>query len=274
MAQKLFIIKADGRKVPFNEKKIISTCRRAGAGKDATKRIVKKIRGQIFPGIKTKDIFKMVLRALGEEKGGTVLKQKYQLKDAIMRLGPGGFIFEIYVGQILKHSNFKVKNIGAKIRGKCALHEIDVIAISEDKKFMIECKYHSSHGIYTGLKESMYTHARFLDLTPRFQKEVLTCNTKVSFQAKKYAKCVGQQILSWRYPPGNSLEKIIEKNRLYPITILNLNTKEIAIFSKNHIMLAKDLLNYTEFELAKITGIKAQRIKNFQKLVRQLFDSP
>ena len=274
MAKNLFIIKADGRKVPFNEKKIISTCRRAGAGKDATKRIVKKIRGQIFPGIKTKDIFKMVLRALGEEKGGTVLKQKYQLKDAIMRLGPGGFIFEIYVGQILKHSNFKVKNIGAKIRGKCALHEIDVIAISEDKKFMIECKYHSSHGIYTGLKESMYTHARFLDLTPRFQKEVLTCNTKVSFQAKKYAKCVGQQILSWRYPPGNSLEKIIEKNRLYPITILNLNTKEIAIFSKNHIMLAKDLLNYTEFELAKITGIKAQRIKNFQKLVRQLFDSP
>jgi len=214
----------------------------------------------------------MVLHALGEEKEGNVLRQKYQLKEAIMRLGPAGFMFENYVGKILTYSDFQIKNIRAKIRGKCAVHEIDLIAISRNKKFMVECKYHSSHGIYTGLKESLYTHARFLDLKPRFDEEVLICNTRVSFQAKKYAKCIGQQILSWRYPPGNSLEQIIEKNRLYPITILNLNAKEIQIFSQNHIMLAKDLLDFTEYDLAKITGIKLQRIKNFQKLIQQLFD--
>lgn len=214
----------------------------------------------------------MVLHALGEEKEGNVLRQKYQLKEAIMRLGPAGFMFENYVGKILTYSDFQIKNIRAKIRGKCTVHEIDLIAISRNKKFMVECKYHSSHGIYTGLKESLYTHARFLDLKPRFDEEVLICNTKVSFQAKKYAKCIGQQILSWRYPPGNSLEQIIEKNRLYPITILNLNAKEIQIFSQNHIMLAKDLLDFTEYDLAKITGIKLQRIKNFQKLIQQLFD--
>jgi hypothetical protein len=213
----------------------------------------------------------MVLAALREEKEGIVLKQKYQLKDAIMRLGPAGFMFENYVGKILKYSDFKIKNIGAKIRGNCAIHEIDLIALSDNKKFMVECKYHSSHGIYTGLKESLYTHARFLDLQPKFDEEILICNTKVSFHAKKYAKCVDQKIISWRYPPGKSLENIIEKNRLYPITILNLNTKEIQIFSQHHIMLAKDLLDYTEYELAKITGIKIQRIKNFQKLVQHLF---
>jgi hypothetical protein len=221
--------------------------------------------------MKTREIYKMVLLALSEEKQGNVLKQKYQLKDAIMRLGPAGFMFENYVGKILKYSDFKINNIRAKIRGKCAIHEIDLIALSDNKKFMIECKYHSSHGIYTGLKESLYTHARFLDLTPRFDEDILICNTKVSIQAKKYAKCVGQQILSWRYPPNNSLEQIIEKNQLYPITILNLNAKEIEVFSQNHIMLAKDLLEYTEYDLAKITGIKLQRIKNFQKLIQQLF---
>ena len=213
----------------------------------------------------------MVLIALSEEKEGNVLKQKYQLKEAIMRLGPAGFMFENYVGKILKHSDFKIKNIRAKIQGRCALHEIDLIALSGNKKFMIECKYHSSHGTYTGLKESLYTHARFLDLKPRFGKEVLICNTKVSFQAKKYAKCVGQQILSWRYPVGNSLEQIIEKNQLYPITILNLNAKEIEIFCQTHIMLAKDLLDYTDYDLVKITGIKLHRIKNFQKLIKQIF---
>jgi len=37
-------------------------------------------------------------------------------------------------------------------------------------------------------------------------------------------------------------------------------------------MLAKDLLDFTEYDLAKITGIKLQRIKNFQKLIQQLFN--
>jgi hypothetical protein len=221
--------------------------------------------------VETRDIYKMVLHALGEEKGGVILKQKYQLKDAIMRLGPAGFMFENYVGRILKHSDLNVKNIRAKIRGKCALHEIDLIALSGNKKVMIECKYHSSHGIYTGLKESLYTHARFLDLKPRFDEELIICNTKISFQAKKYAKCIGQQVISWRYPSGNSLEKIIEEKYLYPITILNLTVKEIEIFSNNNIMLAKDLLDYTEHDLVKVTGIKLQRIKNFQKLIHQLF---
>jgi len=214
----------------------------------------------------------MVLLALSEEKGGNVLKQRYQLKDALMRLGPAGFMFENYVGEILKYSEFKVKNIRAKIRGQCATHEIDLIALSGNKRFMIECKFHSSHGIYTGLKESLYTHARFLDLKPKFDGEFIICNTKISFHAKKYAKCIGQQVISWRYPQGNSLEKIIEENLLYPITILNLNSKEIEVFSKNHIMLAKDLLEYSEYDLAKITGIKIQRIKNFQKLIQQLFN--
>ena len=43
---------------------------------------------------------------------------------------------------------------------------------------MIECKYHSSHGVYTGLKEALYTHARFLDLHPKFEGEIIFCNTK------------------------------------------------------------------------------------------------
>ena len=51
------------------------------------------------------------------------------------------------------------------MKGKCASHEIDVIADKGDSlRYMIECKYHNSQGIYTGLKEALYTHARFLDL--------------------------------------------------------------------------------------------------------------
>ena len=243
---------------------------RAGASRDATKRILKKIRGHIYRGMDTRDIYKMVLSALSEEKGGIVLKQKYQLKDAIMQLGPAGFTFEDYVGEILKHSGFKIKAIGNKVRGKCIIHEIDLIVVSENKQILVECKYHSKHGVYTGLKESLYTHARFLDAVPYFDDEYLICNTKVSDHARKYAKCINQKIISWRYPSNNGLENIIEKNKLYPITILNLNSKEIRIFLHYNIMLAKNILEYSEHELSKNTGINITRIKNLQKLVLQL----
>ena len=116
------------------------------------------------------------------------LKQRYQLKDSIMRLGSAGFMFENYVGEILKHSGFKVKGIRCKIRGKCTFHEIDLIASSEKNQMLIECKYHSKHSAYTGLKESLYTHARFLDTGPYFDGECLVCNTKVSNHAKKICK--------------------------------------------------------------------------------------
>jgi len=243
---------------------------RAGASRDATKRIIKKVKGHIYRGVDTRDIYKMVLAALSEEKEGAVLKQRYQLKDAIMKFGTAGYVFENYVGEILKHSGFKIKKIRGKVRGKCIVHEIDLMVFDKNKRMLVECKYHSKHGVYTGLKESLYTHARFLDTKSYFDAECLVCNTKVSNHAKKYAKCVGQQIISWRYPTNNSLENMIEKNHLYPITILNLNSKEIGIFLYYEIILAKNLLDYTEFELSKKTGINIKRIRNFQKLVQQI----
>jgi len=144
------------------------------------------------------------------------------------------------------------------------------MVFDENKRILVECKHHSKHGVYTGLKESPYTHARFLDTKSCFDAECLVCNTKVSNHAKKYAKCVGQQIISWRYPANNSLENMIERNHLYPITILNLNSKEIEIFLYYEIILAKSLLDYTEFELSTKTGINIKRIRNFQKLVQQI----
>ena len=270
MIKKIIIIKADGSKVYFNPNKIATTCMRAGASRDATKRILKKIRGHIYRGVKTRDIYKFVLSALSEEKEGSALKQRYQLKDSIMKLGTAGYVFENYVGEILKHSGFKIKKIRGKVRGKCAIHEIDLIAIYENNRILVECKYHSKHGVYTGLKESLYTHARFLDTKSYFDSEYLVCNTKVSTHAKKYAKCEGQQILSWRYPPNNSLENIIEKNHLYPITILNISSKELGVFLHHGIMLAKNLLGYSEYELSRKTGINVTRIRNFQKLTKEV----
>jgi len=243
---------------------------RAGASKKTAKRILKKIRSRLYRGMETQDIYRLVLDAMSDEREGMALRQRYQLKDSIMRLGPSGFPFEKYVANLMEQYGLHVKGIGVKVKGKCTKHEIDLIAVSNEKKFLIECKYHSSHGIYTGLKVALYTHARFLDTSPQFDGEAIVCNTKISFNAKKYAKCVGQQVFSWRYPPKQSLEKIIEKNKLYPITILNLSKGELHAFSENHLMIAKDILKIDAPRLSKDTKIPVKRIVKLQKLVEQI----
>ena len=274
MAPKKFLIyKADGRRVQFNENKILSTCIRAGASKKTAKRILKKVKSKIYRNTTSYDVYKKVLNVISQEKDLKALHQRYQLKNAIMRMGPAGFAFENYVASLLEYYDFQATGIRSKIKGKCATHEIDIIGMKGASKFLIECKYHSKHGVYTGLKESLYTHARFLDMQPRFSGEIIFCNTKVSNHAKKYAKCTRQQIFSWRYPAKNSLEKIIEKYNLYPITILNLSQNELRILSESNMMIAKDLLRYDDTKIARMTGISKKRINNMQKLVEQIFYS-
>lgn len=244
---------------------------RAGASRKTAKRILKKVRSEVYRDMTSNLIYKKVLHAISEEKDLKALHQRYQLKDAIMRMGPAGFAFENYIASLLEYYGYHVTGIRSKIKGICTFHEIDLIGTNDTGDFLIECKYHSRHGVYTGLKVALYTHARFIDTNPKFSGEIIFCNTKVSNNAKKYAKCVGQQIFSWRYPVSNSLEKIIEIHNLYPITILNLSQNELKIFSDSNIMMAKELLRYDEVKIARMTGISKKRISNLQKLVDKIF---
>ena len=265
---KKLVTKADGQKTVFNPQKIESTCIRAGATRRIAKKIARQVYHKIQNGSTTKEIYRIVLDLLSKNEG-VATKHRYRLKESIMQMGPAGFSFETYVAQLLDNFGYKIKSIRTKVRGKCVKHEIDLILISEsNKRCMVECKYHNLAGRYTGLKDSLYTHARFLDLSDSFDLELLVCNTKVSSDVKSYARCVGQSVLSWRYPEGKSLEKMIELKKLYPITILNPTKKELELFVRNNIMMAKDMLNMTSEELASLTKISLKRIVNLQNLAR------
>lgn len=214
----------------------------------------------------------MVLDALASEESGQIVKHRYRLKESIMRMGPAGFPFETYVAKILENSGHEIKSLRSKLTGKCVAHEIDIVthAMVTNKRYMIECKYHHLPGIFTGIKESLYTHARLLDLGSYFDAEMLVTNTKVSSDVITYASCVGQEILSWRYPPDNSLEMLIEKNGLYPLTILPLSKKEFMALCENNIVVAKDLLSKDPNQLSRNTGISSVRIKKLQDIIKQI----
>ena len=272
MPKQIYVIKASGQAVPFNSNKVKATCIRAGASKKLAEQVVKKVREQLRNGMRTRDIYRMVLNALAAIDEGQIINHRYRLKESIMLMGPAGFAFEIYVGKILEKYGYDVEATRSQVNGKCVKHEIDLIAKSNltNERYMIECKYHNFPGIYTGLKESLYTHARFLDLSDVFNNEMLVCNTKVSDDVITYAKCIGQKLLCWKFPHDKGLENMIEEKGLYPITILGLRTQELEALSQNKFMLARDLLTADLNQLSRKTNISYTRLQRLQNLVRQI----
>ena len=104
--KKIYIIKADGRKVPFDPNKVIGTCIRAGASRKEAKRIAKNTLSLIENEFTTREVYKIVLSNISKIDGGKVIQHRYKLKESIMNMGPAGFPFESFISQIL--SNFTV----------------------------------------------------------------------------------------------------------------------------------------------------------------------
>lgn len=268
--KKIYIIKADGRKVLFDPNKVIGTCIRAGASRKEAKRIARDTQNMIRSGFTTREVYKIVLSNISKIDRGNIIRHRYRLKESIMKMGPAGFPFESFISQILSNYDYEIEGVRNEIHGKCGKHEIDVIAKLKGKRFMVECKYHHKRGIHTSLKAALYTHARFLDLRKDFDGEILSCNTKLSDDALEYSTCIGQNLLCWKHPSDGGLEKMIDEKGLYPITMLNLNKIELKAFSDTKFMIAKDLLKTDLKQLSSKTNIPLSRLYRLQGMVRQI----
>lgn len=259
----VWVIKRNGEKESFDKRKIIRTCMRAGADKKIAERIAEEVEKKIYNGISTEKILKMVLELLEEKTLGNAAR--YDLKMALFRLGPAGYEFEKFVAKLLREYGYKTKT-NIIIRGYCVSHEIDVIAEKDGKKYMIECKFHNTPGIYTGLKEVMYTYARFLDIRqgPRdheFYQAWLFTNTKFSTDAKKFAKCRGLILTGWKFPAKESIEKLLEKKKLYPITVLrSISKREEEILINSGFVFCRDLLEEKPKIISNYTGIRLSKL--------------
>lgn len=262
------IRKASGELEEYNPEKVRRAVLRSGASEELASEILDQLNDKLYEGITTKEIFRIVHQLLHMERPS--LASRYDLKGAIMRLGPEGFAFETYVGEILREYGYSTK-VRQHVMGVCVIHEIDVIVESSDGRLSaVECKYHNTKGLNTGLKEAMYTYARLLDLNegcdlghcPHFDEIWLVTNTRFSPEAIQYAQCKNLKLLGWRFPPENTLEFMIESKGLYPVTILKTVDKrsKLRLFSANMI-LAKDLVNNDFSLLSTKTGISRNKLK-------------
>ena len=242
---KISITKASGESVPFSAKKLKRSLERAGASKDKIDRILEEISSKLYEGISTKKIYRIAFNLLKESSRH--LAAKYHLKQAIMELGPSGYPFEKYIGEILRYQGYKT-TVGEIVQGKCVNHEIDVIAEKDHHHFMIECKYHNQRGTFSDVKIPLYIQARFKDVEAqwlklpghgtKFHQGWVVTNTRFSSDAIQYGNCAGLKLLGWDYPIKGSLKDLIDTLGLYPITCLTTLTKT----EKHHLLGRKIVL--------------------------------
>jgi len=259
------IVKASGDEEVFDKNKIIQTALKAGASKDFAKEVADKVAKQT----KSKESTKIILeRTLALLKKKPEVAARYDLKRAIMTLGPHGFLFEEYISQILQHYGYKTKT-DQILKGKDVTHEIDVVA-SKGKVSIIEAKYHNLPGTYTNTKVALYSYARFLDLQTNSRNKIdeswIVTNTKCTNRARAYSIGVGQKIISWNYPKEGNLQELIESKGLYPITIYkSISDKIKERLFRAKIVLAKDLKKYSILELKRKTGLD-------EKILQKILD--
>jgi len=243
------ITKKSGERAPFDEQKLRRSLERTGAGERDIQEIIKVVNSRLVDGMSTHKVYQMaytILRKKSQQVAG-----KYRLKKAIFELGPTGYPFEKYVGELLKFQGYKV-GVGKIVQGHCVQHEVDVVAEKEDKKIMVECKFHSDASRKCDVKVSLYIHSRFLDVEKEWNKNTaknlcfhqgwIVTNTRFSEDAMQFGKCAGLHLISWDHPAGGSLRERIDNSGLHPITALQLLKKnEKQALLELGIVLSRDI---------------------------------
>lgn len=269
-----FIVrKSDGTEEYFSFEKLYNSLINSNSSIDEAKGIIEQLKEKFHEGISTNKIHSMAFRML--KKHSLRSASCYYLKKGIMELGPTGYPFETFISELFNELGYKSER-SVILKGKCVNHEIDVIA-KKDKEIMImECKYKNIAGVAVDVKVPLYINSRFEDvlnnglIKPPFTnyKGWIVTNSRFTEDAQAYANCKNIHLLSWDYPYDNSLKKLIDNLKLYPITCLNSITKDEKNWLLNKkVVLAKELIN-NEKTLLK-AGISSKRLP---KVITEIYN--
>ncbi len=278
----IIITKAGGEQEVFDPDKLRRSLRKAGAKQSHIEEIIQDIGDFLLKEKRSRSTHSIYTRAfkLLKKLENQPVAARYSLRRALADLGPSGFPFESFVGEIFKAKGYKVE-IGQEVQGKCAVHEVDLIAYNHEKFIIGELKFHNRFRTKPDLKVALYVNARFRDLQdslfqgkkePHMKTEGwLITNTKFTKHSIDYSLCAGMRLVSWGYPEGESLRDIIEKTGLHPLTALTtLSRKRKHTLLKQGVVLCRSVEDEKEKFLALgISDSEFQRVANEAKRLCQ-----
>jgi hypothetical protein len=269
------IVKADGNVEPFDDAKLESSLRKAGAGASAASRISATIRKSIAPGVGTQEIYKRAFALLRSEERATAAR--YSLRRALFEFGPTGHPFEDFVAELFRADGWAVE-WRKVVPGKCVSHEVDVYAKKEGQHLAAELKYHNDPNYKTDVKVALYVKARFDDIWQCDPALGATCpvdvgflitNTKFTETAIQFAKCSNIGLIGWSYPAeGNLYDRIIAAG-IYPVTALTqLRKAEKRLLIDQGIVTVEQLSS--KRDALRVLRIPPERIGNIAAEIEAL----
>lgn len=263
------VIKRSGESEEFDPEKAIHALIKVGATRSEAECVLERVMPDLYDGITTEELYRRIRAQLPTGKA-----QQYSLKKALMLMGPDGHAFETFMARVFRENGYRT-DVRQTLRGKCVTHEVDVVISKGDYKGTVECKFHNALGIKSSIQEALYSWGRFLDIreTNDIDEVWLVTNTKFSSDVVKYANCVGMKLIGWGYPEGGSLEQLVERANIYPITVLNIKRGEQRTLLDHDFVICRDIMERKAEMLALFPRETGERIikrtEEFQRQVGQ-----
>jgi len=245
--RQILITKADGERELFDPGKLERSLENAGASSTMRARVLRHVMDELKDGMMTEEIYRRAFKLLRDEEHMPIAA-RYSLKRAVFALGPSGFPFELFLAEILRAQGWSAR-ADVILRGRCASHEVDVVAERDGTRIGIEAKFHNDPGGKTDIQTALYVHARYHDLknapdpSSRVDEGWLVTNTRFTRNAINYAQCSNMTMIAWDYPQNRGLLSMIEESRVHPLTALTtLSDSEKRRLMDQKIVLCKQIL--------------------------------
>jgi Holliday junction resolvase len=264
--EKIWVIKESGEREKFSPGKVRNAVRRAGLSMKESDEVLERLRSKLYDGITTNKIYALTYELIEQMK--PEVSHKYNLKRALLEIGPEGYEFEDFTAKLLSLQGYRTE-LRQVLQGRCVTHEVDVLASKGEDSYMIECKYHNQPGAKCRIQTVLYVYARFLDLNAgaargasrKLTKPWLITNTKFSDDVLSYAQCMDIPLLGWRYPMKDSLETMIDRTKCYPITVIKTGPDTLRRLLENKIVTVFDLPESAE-RLSELTAIPIAKARD------------
>ncbi|MCG7843890.1 MAG: ATP cone domain-containing protein [Methanomassiliicoccales archaeon] len=233
------VVKRSGEIEEFDPSKAINAIVRVGIPRDRAESILDELKPQLYDGITTEELYRRIRSHLPSCQA-----TQFSLKKSIMMLGPDGHAFETLMARVFRERGYETE-LRQILKGRCVTHEVDVVISKDGKKGAVECKFHNSLGIKSGIQDALYTWGRFLDIKDvnGVTSSWLVTNTKLSSDVVQYASCVGMNLIGWRYPENEGLEHMMEKANIYPLTILDIRRGDQRTLLAHDFIICQDILD-------------------------------
>jgi len=269
MEKEIRVIKASGEREPFSVEKLRRSLEKSRVSPPLVEEVVKHVVAELKNDMKTSAIYRHAYSYLRRKH--PMAASRYNIKRAILDLGPTGYPFEKIIAEILRVQGFVVE-VDKIVQGYCVSHEVDVIAENKKRFIMVESKFHNQAGYKTDVKVALYIKARFDDISkklPENEKKFeawLVTNTKLTSDAIKYAACAGIKTIGWNHPPQGSLQQLIERSGLHPLTCLTslTNYHKKQLISRG-VVLCREIIDSKDI-LASLGLNKARTEKAIQEI--------